>query len=89
MAGSRTDGQQGPRRGRRVGTPRRGGRYPGDRPGAGDRPPRRVGTLRLLGRYFHINLAAHTAYPGPFAIQVIAMAANDAMFLASGRSCTT
>ena len=39
-------------------------------------------TLRLLGRYFRVNLAAHTAYPVPFAIQVVAMAANNAMFLA-------
>ena len=39
-------------------------------------------TLRLLGRYFRVNLAANTAYPVPFAIQVVAMAANNAMFLA-------
>ena len=43
---------------------------------------RRVGTLRVHSRYLRINLAAHTAYPDPFAIQVITMAANDAMFLA-------
>ncbi len=39
-------------------------------------------TLRLLVRYFRVNLAANTAYPVPFAIQVIAMAANNAMFIA-------
>ena len=39
-------------------------------------------TLRLLARYFRVNLAANTAYPVPFAIQVVAMAANNAMFLA-------
>ena len=39
-------------------------------------------TLRLLGRYLRVNLAASTAYPIPFAIQVVAMAANNAMFLA-------
>ena len=38
--------------------------------------------LRLLGRYFRVNLAANTAYPIPFAIQVVAMAANNAMFIA-------
>ena len=39
-------------------------------------------TLRLLVRYFRVNLAANTAYPVPFAIQVVAMAANNAMFIA-------
>ena len=39
-------------------------------------------TLRLLVRYFRVNLAANTAYPVPFAIQVVAMAANNAMFMA-------
>ena len=39
-------------------------------------------TLRLLDRYFCVNLAANTAYPLPFAIQVVAMAANNAMFMA-------
>ena len=39
-------------------------------------------TLRLLWRYFRVNLAANTAYPVPFAIQVVAMAANNAMFIA-------
>ncbi|MDE0025412.1 MAG: ABC-2 family transporter protein [Spirochaetaceae bacterium] len=43
---------------------------------------RRYRTLRLLARYFRVNLAANTAYPVPFAIQVVAMAANNAMFLA-------
>ena len=38
--------------------------------------------LRLLWRYFRVNLAANTAYPVPFAIQVVAMAANNAMFIA-------
>lgn len=47
------------------------------------RPRRRHGrTLRLIGRYFRVNLAANTAYPGPFVIQVVAMAANNAMFMA-------
>ena len=49
---------------------------------AGGRGWRWARTLRLIGHYFRVNLAANTAYPGPFAIQVIAMAANDAMFLA-------
>ena len=48
----------------------------------GSRQGRRVGTLRLIGHYFRVNLAANAAYPGPFAIQVIAMAANNAMFMA-------
>ena len=52
---------------------------------AADRVPagaRLYRTLRLLARYFRVNLAANTAYPVPFAIQVVAMAANNAMFLA-------
>ena len=52
---------------------------------AGDRRPggtRLRSVVRLTGRYFRVNLAAHAAYPGPFVIQVVAMAANDAMFLA-------
>ncbi len=44
--------------------------------------PRWYRTLRLLGRYFRVNLTANTAYPIPFAIQVVAMAANNAMFMA-------
>lgn len=52
-------------------------------PGAALRRVRRGGrVLRLIGHYFRVNLAANTAYPGPFVIQVVAMAANNAMFMA-------
>ena len=49
---------------------------------SGVRERRLARTLRLIGRYARVNLAANAAYPGPFAIQVIAMAANNALFLA-------
>ena len=49
---------------------------------SGVRERRTARTLRLIGRYVRVNLAANAAYPGPFAIQVIAMAANNALFLA-------